>query len=205
MDKEISLRDYINNKNNIRTIHVPTFCYLMKMVEDAINEQTGFLIKINLDDIKINIETGNIILPDVFSEYDLDKTMASFNTGVSLIAERKSSLEHQKVSFALMILGFYCNPDYSAVINDLTVLENFDDYMQKVPPFLQGYFVEVFKKMNYELTFKEYYEKNFTEVIQKKIADAFSSYGLNEEQFAKIAALVIKKTDRLLEEGEAYA
>ena len=201
MDEIISLRQYIDNREQIDTVKVNTFCRLMKNVSDAIEKEERNIIKVNLDDIKINVVTGDIVLPDnIFS--DLDKTIADLNTGISLVADRKSSKEHKRVAFALMILGWYVNNDGSAVINDMQVLENFDFYMEKVPHWLQDFFVGVFRRMDYETSFGDYYKNNFNEKIKKDIEEAFAPYNLTEEQFNKVSSLVAKITNRMIKEGE---
>lgn len=200
MEDVISLRQYIDNREQISTVKIQTFCRLMKRVSDAIDKEKRNLVRINLDDIKINVKTGEIVLPvNLFS--DLDKTIAGINTGISLIADRKSSREHKKVAFALMILGWYVNPDGSAVMNDIQVLENFDFYMSKVPNWLQDFFVGVFRRMDYEVSFGDYYEKNFNEKIKQEISNAFAPYNLTDEQFVRVSALIAKITNRMIKEG----
>lgn len=202
----ISLRDYIKNRKEIDSVKIQTFCRLMKRVSEAIDKQSDYLIKINLDDIKININTGEILFPnEVLNENQLDKTIAGFNTGISLMADRKSSKEHKKVAFALMLLGWYCNEDGSAIINDIDVLENFDSYMSMVPSWLRNFFVSIFKNMNYEISFSDYYKNNFENVINKKIEDSFAEYNLTKEQMTKIKVLVAKETNRLVKEGVTSA
>lgn len=201
MEEIISLRQYIDNREQIDTIKVNTFCRLMKNVSDAIEKEQRNIIKVNLDDIKINVSTGDIVLPDdIFS--NLDKTIADLNTGVSLIADRKSSKEHKRVALALMILGWYVNNDGSAVISDIQVLENFDFYMEKVPVWLQDFFIGVFRRMDYETSFGDYYKNNFNDKIKKDIEEAFAPYNLTEEQFNKVSSLVAKITNRIIKEGE---
>lgn len=199
----ISLRQYIDNRNQITTLKVQTFCRLMKMVSEAVEKEERNLIKINLDEIKINVLTGEIIFSDnLFATADnLDKTMVGFNTGISLMADRKSSLEHKSVAFALMMLGWYCNQDESAVISDIDVLENFETYLNKVPTWLHDFFINIFRKMNYNESFSDYYDRNFTNKIKKDIEDAFSSYNLTKEQLNRISSIIAKKTNALIKEG----
>jgi len=203
VDKIISLRQFIETRDQIETVKVQTFCRLMKKVSLAIDqEEERNFIAINLDDIKINIYTGDIVFPDkLFFDNNLDKTIAGFNTGVSLMADRKSSKEHKRVALALMILGWYANPDKSAVINDITVLENFDYYMGKVPSWLHDYFISVFRKMDYDISFSEYYTKNFNEKIMSNIKDAFADYHLSDEQLKKVTSLIMKDTNSKVKEG----
>lgn len=202
MDKIISLRQFIETRDQIETVKVQTFCRLMKKVSLAIDQEERNFIAINLDDIKINIYTGDIVFPDkLFFDNNLDKTIAGFNTGVSLMADRKSSKEHKRVALALMILGWYANPDKSAVINDITVLENFDYYMGKVPSWLHDYFISVFRKMDYDISFSEYYTKNFNEKIMSNIKDAFADYHLSDEQLKKVTSLIMKDTNSKVKEG----
>ena len=100
MDNNIvSLRQFINNKDNY-AYKTKTFCRLMKIVCDTIEKEPRALVRINLDEIKINTITGDIILSDnLFAS--TDKTIAGVNTGISLMADRKSSFEHKRISFAL--------------------------------------------------------------------------------------------------------
>ncbi len=197
----MTLRDFIDNRNYIDSVKVNTFCRLMKEVSDALEREERNIVRINLNDIRINLQTGQIVLPDHLFQENLDKTMASIDTGISLMASRKSSLEHKRVAFALMVLGWYCNDDHSAVYSDIDVLDNFDSYMQKVPLWLHDYFISVFRKMDY-VSFGDYYEKNFTDKIKSQIKEAFAPYNLSDENFEKIASLVAKDTKRLIKEGE---
>ena len=202
MGEIVSLRQYIEHRDEISTIKVPTFCRLMKKVEDAMSKHDGVLVDINLNDIKINVETGDILFANIFlSEEDSEKTMASFDTGISLMASRKSSMEHKKAAFALMFLGWYCNDDQNAVLSDMEVLENFDEYIEEVPEWLRDFFLQLFKNLNYEESFSSYYNKNFVEVIKNKINDEFSVFNLNSEQKSKVTKLVVNKAKELAKES----
>ena len=198
MDSNIvSLRDFIDSNDQNKSAKVQTFCRLMKKVSDAIDKEPRALVKINLDDIKINKYSGDIIFPSyIYADNQLDKTMANFNTGISLMADRKSSVEHKRVSFALMLLGWYCNDDKSAINSDISVLENFDLYMSKVPNWLKGFFINVFRKMDYNISFSDYYKNNFTDVVNEEVKRAFSNYNLSDEQLSKIKNLIILETNK---------
>lgn len=201
MDNNIvSLRQFINNKDNY-AYKAQTFCRLMKIVCDAIEKETRSLVRINLDEIKINTSTGEIILSDnLFATSD--KTIAGVNTGVSLMAERKSSFEHKRISFALMVLGWYVNEDHSAVFNDLMVLENFNNYMSKVPNWLQDYFISIFLRMDYTKSFSDYYKDNFIDKVKTDVKTSLKPYNLNDEQIKKITSVIVKKTQRIMKGGE---
>ena len=200
----ISLRQFINDNDKFENAHVQTFCRLMKKVSEAIDKETRNIISINLDDIKINTTNGEIVFPDnLFVEnIDTTKTITGFNTGVSLMADRKSTKEHKRVSLALVILGWYANPDGSAVISDMQVLENFDFYMSKVPAWLQDYFVGVFRRMDYETSFSDYYKSNFTDKIKNEINTAFSEYNLSDEQMKNITKLVVRHAENMALRGD---
>lgn len=204
MDSNIvSLRDFIDSNDQNKSAKIQTFCRLMKKVSDAIDKEPRALVKINLDDIKINKYSGDIIFPPyIYADSQLDKTMANFNTGISLMADRKSSVEHKRVSFALMLLGWYCNDDKSAINSDISVLENFDLYMSKVPNWLKGFFINVFRKMDYNISFSDYYKNNFTDVVNEEVKRAFSNYNLSDEQLSKIKNLIILETNKLIKEGD---
>ncbi len=206
-DNIISLRQFIDRREEFENVKIQTFCRLMKKVSEAIDKEERNIIRINLDEIKINTGNGEIVLPDsLFNNSDeLDKTIAGFNTGVSLIADRKSSKEHKRVSLALMILGWYCNPDRSAIISDINVLENFDYYMSKVPNWLQDFFVGVFRRMDYDTSFSDYYKKNFTDKIKNEITEAFKEYDLPDEQMKKIMKVIIKRADNMVMGGDNNA
>lgn len=196
----VSLRQFINNKDNY-AYKAQTFCRLMKIVCDAIEKETRSLVRINLDEIKINTLTGEIILSDnLFATSD--KTIAGVNTGVSLMADRKSSFEHKRISFALMVLGWYVNEDHSAVFNDLMVLENFNDYMSKVPNWLQDYFISIFLRMDYTKSFSDYYKDNFIDKVKTEVKTSLKPYNLNDEQIKKITSVIVKKTQRIMKGGE---
>lgn len=206
-DNIISLRQFIDRREEFENVKIQTFCRLMKKVSEAIDKEERNIIRVNLDEIKIDTSNGEIVLPDsLFNNSDeLDKTIAGFNTGVSLIADRKSSKEHKRVSLALMILGWYCNPDRSAIISDINVLENFDYYMSKVPNWLQDFFVGVFRRMDYDTSFSDYYKKNFTDKIKNEITEAFKEYDLPDEQMKKIMKVIIKRADNMVMGGDNNA
>lgn len=196
----VSLRQFINNKENYE-FKAQTFCRLMKIVCDTIEKDPRSLVRINLDEIKINTITGEIILSDnLFAT--TDKTIAGVNTGISLMADRKSSFEHKRISFALMILGWYVNEDHSAVFNDLIVLENFNDYMSKVPNWLQDYFISIFLRMDYTKSFSEYYKDNFIDKVKNEIKTSLEPYHLNDEQMKKITTVIVQKTQRIMKGGK---
>lgn len=200
----ISLRQFINNNDKFENVHIQTFCRLMKKVSEAIDKETRNIVSINLDDIKINTLNGDIVFPDnLFVEnIDTTKTITGFNTGVSLMADRKSTKEHKRVSLALVILGWYANQDGSAVISDMEVLENFDYYMSKVPNWLQDYFIGVFRRMDYETSFSDYYKTNFTDKIKGEITNAFKEYNLSDEQMKRIIKLIVRRAENMALGGE---
>jgi hypothetical protein len=173
----------------------------MKVVCDAIEKEPRSLVRINLDEIRINTSTGEIILSDnLFAT--TDKTIAGVNTGISLMADRKSSFEHKRISFALMILGWYVNEDHSAVFNDLMALENFNDYMSKVPNWLQDYFISIFLRMDYTKSFSDYYKDNFIDKVKNDVKTSLKPYNLNDEQMKKVTSVIVKKTQRIMKGGE---
>ncbi len=203
----ISLRQFIDRRDEFPDVKIHTFCRLMKKVSEAIDNESRNIIRVNLDEIKINTLNGEIVLPDsIFSEAGgMDKTIAGFNTGISLMADRKSSKEHKRVSLALMILGWYVNDDGSAIISDINVLENFDYYMSRVPEWLQDYFVGVFRRMDYETSFSDYYKVNFTQKIKDQINEAFKIYDLPDEQMKRITKVILKRIDNKVLGGEINA
>lgn len=200
----ISLRNFINDNDKFENVRIQTFCRLMKKVSEALDNETRNIISINLDDIKINTLNGDIVFPpNLFVEnIDTTKTITNFNTGISLMADRKSTKENKRVSLALVILGWYANPDGSAVISDMEVLENFDYYMSKVPSWLQDYFIGVFRRMDYETSFSDYYKKNFTDKIKSEITKAFEEYNLSDEQMKNIIKLVMRHSENTSLRGE---
>ena len=202
----ISLRQFIDRRDEFTNVKIHTFCRLMKKVSEAIDREERNIIRINLDEIKIDTTNGNIVFPDnLFNSADfMDKTVAGINTGVSLVADRKSSKEHKRVALALMILGWYCNDDRSAVISDINVLEHFDEYMSKVPEWLQNFFIGVFRRMDYETSFSDYYKKNFTDKIKSDVELAFKEYELPEEQMKSIIKVVVMKAENMSLGGDSY-
>lgn len=202
MKSELSLKDYINHYDEYPSLKIHTFCRLMKHVSDAIEKDGRPIVRINLDDIQIDVEQGEIILPDsLFKSEEMEKTMAGLNTGVSVLADRKASFENKRVSFALMLLGWYVNEDGSSIFSDLDVLENFDEYMKKVPVWLHDYFIRIFKRMDYTMSFGQYYDVNFTNKVKQDIKDTFESLNLDEEQLNRVVKVVIKETKRRIKEG----
>lgn len=203
-DNIISLRQYIDRRDEFDNVKIHTFCRLMKKVSEAIDKDQRNIVRINLDEIKINISNGEIVLPDsLFANAD-DKTIAGFNTGISVMAGRKSSKEHKRVSLALMILGWYANEDGSAIISDLDVLENFDEYMSKVPEWLQDFFVGVFRRMDYDTSFADYYKTNFTDNIKNQINEAFKLYDLNDDQMKRITKVIVRKAENMAIGGGSH-
>ena len=203
MNDVISLRQFIARKDEKDSVRVNTFCSLMKHVSDAIEKEDRNLIRINIDEIKINRLTGEIIFPEnLFASSDLDKTISGAETGISIMADRKSSVQHKRVSFALIVLGWYANIDHSSVMNDMDVLDNFDNYMSRVPEWLQEFFINVFRKMDYNTSFSDYYNTNFVEKVKSEVMDAFKDYNLTDEQMKRINSLVGKTAKRMIKEGE---
>lgn len=201
----ISLRQFIDRRDEFFDSKIYTFCRLMKKVSEAIDREERNIIRINLDEIKINTSNGEIVLPDSLFSDSIDKTVAGFNTGISLIADRKSSKEHKRVSLALMILGWYCNEDGSAIISDINVLENFDQYMSMVPEWLQDFFVGVFRRMDYDTSFADYYKSNFNDKIKSEVNTAFKVYDLSDEQMKNITKVILKRIDNQVLGGDSSA
>ncbi len=200
----ISLREFIDRRDEFENVKIHTFCRLMKKVSDAIDNDERNIIRINLDEIKIDTSNGEIVLPDSLfsSPDDLDKTIAGINTGISLMADRKSSKEHKRVSLALMILGWYVNEDGSAVVSDINVLENFDYYMSKVPEWLRDFFIGIFRRMDYETSFSDYYKTNFNKKIIDSVKEAFSIYDLSDEQLKNITKVIMMKSENKVLGGD---
>lgn len=205
IDNIISLRQFIDRRDEFFDSKIYTFCRLMKKVSEAIDREERNIIRINLDEIKINTSNGEIVLPDSLFSDSIDKTVAGFNTGISLIADRKSSKEHKRVSLALMILGWYCNEDGSAIISDINVLENFDQYMSMVPEWLQDFFVGVFRRMDYDTSFADYYKSNFNDKIKSEVNTAFKVYDLSDEQMKNITKVILKRIDNQVLGGDSSA
>ena len=84
----------------------------------------------------------------------------------------------------------------------MEVLENFDYYMSKVPSWLQDYFIGVFRRMDYETSFSDYYKKNFTDKIKSEITKAFEEYNLSDEQMKNIIKLVMRHSENTSLRGE---
>ena len=204
-DNIISLRQFIDRRDEFVNVKIHTFCRLMKKVSEAIDKEERNIIRINLDEIKINTNNGEIVLPDSLFSNSMDMTVAGFNTGISLMADRKSSKEHKRVSLALMILGWYCNEDGSAIISDINVLENFDQYMSMVPEWLQDFFVGVFRRMDYDTSFADYYKSNFNDKIKSEVNEAFKVYDLSDEQMKNITKVILKRMDNQVLGGDSNA
>lgn len=204
-DNIISLRQFIDRRDEFFDTKIYTFCRLMKKVSEAIDREERNIIRINLDEIKINTSNGEIVLPNSLFSNSMDMTVAGFNTGVSLMADRKSSKEHKRVSLALMILGWYCNEDGSSIISDINVLENFDQYMSMVPEWLQDFFVGVFRRMDYDTSFADYYKSNFNDKIKSDIKEAFKVYNLSDEQMKNITKVILKRIDNQVLGGDSNA
>lgn len=74
-----------------------------------------------------------------------------------------------------------------------------------VPNWLRNFFVSVFKNMNYDISFSDYYKTNFEDVVNKKIEDSFAEHKLTDEQIKKIKRLIAKETNRIIKEGVVSA
>lgn len=178
----LSLRDYINNLTKLDGLNKPkTFCLLMKEVENEINSDSRPIMRLNLDDIKINYKNGKVILPDSLFWQDLDKTMIGSNpsTIVSSLSSTKKSYENRMVSFASMILGYY---NKKTIVSDLDILENYNEYIKNVPTWLHDYFERIFKKLDYQFSFNDYYNERFKNVVKLKIKMKVDKLFPNEEE-----------------------
>lgn len=84
----------------------------------------------------------------------------------------------------------------------MDVLENFDLYMSKVPNWLKDFFIGVFRRMDYETSFSDYYKKNFIDDIKEQINEAFKIYDLPPEQMKNITKLILKRADNMVLDGD---
>ena len=161
----VTLREYIKSGKG------KSFLKLMKNVDLALANEHDMglaIVNINLDQISINPETEEIVFP-VLNQYDpLEKTIAGIKTGVGINSDRKSSFEHNETSLALMILGWYVNPDHSSIESDMVAVENYEEYRKKIPAWIDRYFEDRFKRMG-TMRFSEYYDENFANKINKDI------------------------------------
>ena len=162
----VTLREYIRKGQG------KSFLKLMKEVDLALereHEKGMAIVNINLDQISIDSTTQEIIF-SVLDEYDpLDKTIAGIKTGIGVNSDRKSSFEHNETSLALMILGWYANPDHSSIESDMEVVEHYDEYQNKIPSWINGYFDDRFKKMG-TTKFYQYYDENFSNKMNNDIS-----------------------------------
>ncbi len=184
----ITLRQYINSSQP------KSFLNLIQKVDFAMQKyhQQGLtIIDINLDQIKINATTGQIVFPAINTFDPLEKTIASYQTGISINSERKSSQSHNENSIALMILGWYVNEDKSAIRSDLEAVENYDLYTAKSPEWIKPYFNERLRKMGSMTNFSEYYEQQFLKKIQHDLEQSFIEFNLRDEEKQQILKSVI--------------
>ena len=56
--------------------------------------------------------------------------------------------------------------------------------------------------MNYEETFSNYYDKNFTEKVVKDIRGSFKEFDLRDDQMKRIISLIIKETKKRIKDGD---
>ncbi len=162
--------------NNIVTLNeyikmgkAKSFLKLMKTVDKALieeHEKGLAIVNINLDQISIDIASGKIIFPTINKFDPLDKTIAGYKTGVSINTDRKSSFEHNENSLALMILGWYVNPDHSSIESDMVAVEHYQEFQNKIPRWINKYFIDRFKRMS-DIKFCEYYDENFVNRINE--------------------------------------
>ena len=52
-DTVISLRQFIDRRDEFENVKIHTFCRLMKKVSEAIDKEERNIVRINLDEIKI--------------------------------------------------------------------------------------------------------------------------------------------------------
>ena len=57
----ISLRQFIDRRDEFENVKIHTFCRLMKKVSETIDREDRNIIRINLDEIKINVNNGEIL------------------------------------------------------------------------------------------------------------------------------------------------
>lgn len=183
-------KDYVTLREYIKSGKGKSFLKLMKNVDLALAKEHDkglAIVNINLDQISINPETEEIVFP-VLNKYDpLEKTIAGIKTGVGINSERKSTFDHNETSLALMILGWYVNPDHSSIESDMTAVENYEEYRKKVPTWIDRYFEDRFKRMG-TTRFSNYYDENFVNKINKDI----SSLELNPQDQAKFNKNIIQ-------------
>ena len=74
-------------------------------------------------------------------------------------------------------------------------------YMEKVPLWLRDYFIKIFKHMDYDVSFSDYYEENFTNKIKNSVKETFKQYNLTDEQYNKIYKILMKNTNKRIKEG----
>ena len=82
----------------------------------------------------------------------------------------------------------------------MEVLDNFDTYMEKVPNWLQDFFVQIFQNMDYNTSFGDYYRSHYTDKIKENVKEAFAPYNLTDEQFLRVCSLVVRTAKRMAEE-----
>ena len=77
--------------------------------------------------------------------------------------------------------------------------------MSMVPSWLQDFFVGVFRRMDYETSFSDYYKKNFIDVVNSQINEAFKIYDLPKEQMDRVKRVILKRIDNKVLGGDLNA
>ncbi len=179
----ISLREYI------RSGKARTFLKFMEQVDLAMakqHEQGISFVNVNLDQIGINSVTNEVIFPVTNTLDPYEKTIASYQTGVSLSEEAKRTKEHNQISFALMILGWYVSGNRTSIQSDIEALENYSEYMSKVPNWLIPFFDGKFRKLDTNMTFARYYNERFMAKINQDLRNRLG-IDINASDFSQIA------------------
>ena len=74
--------------------------------------------------------------------------------------------------------------------------------MSKVPVWLRDFFIGIFRRMDCETSFSDYYKTNFNKKIIDSVKEAFSIYDLSDEQLKNITKVIMMKSDNKVLGGD---
>ena len=77
--------------------------------------------------------------------------------------------------------------------------------MSKVPAWLHDFFVGVFRRMDYETSFADYYDNKFTKNVRNQILDAFKVYDLPKAQMDAVMRVILQRADNKVLGGDSNA
>ena len=133
------------------------------------------------------------------AESDAAKLLNDLGIDTELHYKYMSEIEAKDKVKVLLAQALFGNPDV------LLLDEPTNDLDLKAINWLQDFFVGVFRRMDYDTSFSDYYKKNFTEKVKSDIKEAFKEYDLPDEQMKNIMRVILKRADNMAIRGDNNA